>query len=106
VSYVHVLERAAALIEEHGWVQFSFGDETKGYCITGAIMRASRDDARMSQVLAYDMVAEQLKLDEVALPGVLPQFGGPGSWLALSYWNDSPGRTEQEVLRVLRRAAS
>jgi hypothetical protein len=90
------LDRAADLIEPEGaWTQGWFARDERGrgvledaaeavcFCIFGALMRVSQDDADD----ALDI-----------LRSVIPE--------GISYWNDAPGRKQSEVVAKLREAAA
>lgn len=90
-----VLNKAADLIEEHGWEQGGTRNgvgETyyvhAGYCVEGAIAAANGASQYFMgyRCEAYDAVKNYLN----QLP-----------WT----WNDAIARTEQEVIEVLRAAA-
>lgn len=94
-----VLERAADLIEETGWCQFSYRGSgsldiipkrrfelAEEYCVTGAIFQAAYD-AGTGAIPARD---------------VLSDFLGQGA----TSWNDAPERTKAEVVAKLREAAA
>ncbi len=82
-----VLDRAADLIEERGWHQGGAGWGGDGsLCVINA---CSQVDRRMGAWLdATDRVMDYLGIN-----------GG------LAGWNDAPGRTQAEVVGVLRAAA-
>lgn len=80
-----VLRNAAKLIEKHGWVQGCFGDKRLGYCAAGAINHVAPSGAAAG--LAKD------KLRQLAPDGLI------------TLWNDAPGRTKDEVVAALRKAA-
>jgi hypothetical protein len=74
---------AADLIEERGWCQGSYSDQDGRVCAIGAIVRAGnhqhyrRAEAMMMMVVGMSVVG----------------------------WNDIKGRTKEEVITALRRAA-
>ena len=80
-----VRERAAQLIEECGWSQGCYVSDAGGYCISGALGRASNAD-RLSGLgtPAYREIERELDVH------------------LLDHWNDEPGRTVEEVLAALR----
>ncbi|WP_380778018.1 hypothetical protein [Sphingomonas sp. R86520] len=87
-----VLERAADLIEPEGaWIRGSFVGERNGiecFCAMGAIDRAAGTDQ---------------DLDETVIFSTLRKVIGRQSIVS---WNDSPERTQPEVVAALRRAAT
>lgn len=87
--------RAAALIREHGWVQHHMGSHLTGFCIMGACDWALEDLAD----------SEWDDLDDL-MAALWQQIDPAGTEVsnhekALFAWNDSPDRTEGEVLAVL-----
>lgn len=92
-----VFARAAEIIREHGWIQGKLHDRTKlseaennrinpvqcPHCIMGAIISAKGDFAHWEPLTALSA--------EV------------GDYVA---WNDTPGRTVEEVLALLDRLAA
>ena len=83
-SVSEVLEQAAELIRRHGWVQRKYGTTGEGYCIIGAIIAVPKHE---SGYPAIEALREEL--------------GGQSVML----WNDTEGRTKEEVLELLERAA-
>lgn len=79
-----ILTQAAELIRRHGWVQRKFGSDGGGFCLIGALIHAS--PSRYED--AYARVSQEL---------------GERSLIS---WNDAEGRTQEEVLELLERAAS
>ena len=84
LSAPEVLKEAAQIIEEHGWVQGKPGRPGEGYCMVGAIQEVSGFTPCL--ITAVGLVRSITQED-------------------LAYWNDQPGRTKEEVLHVLRKAA-
>ena len=86
-----VLRAAAALIEHEGWIQGDYFRPGEGYCVLGAI----RDSAQ--EVFGHPVTVGACKAvrDMVGI-------SGPAS---ISLWNDSPKRTQAEVITTLRAAA-
>jgi hypothetical protein len=84
VTRADVLERAADLLEEFGWLQGTLGSkEEGGFCLLGSVFTAHRD-----------LTGED--------PGTILPYPEVGS----SIWNDQPGRTKEEVIVRLRGAAA
>jgi len=100
-----VLERAAAVLEERGWAQFYAGyraddyaimdivelrlyqpEEVKACCAAGAIALATGDDVLYAR--ARDSVCDHVGFSRMAL------------------WNDTPGRTREDVIRAFRETAA
>jgi len=83
-----ILLDAADLIETYGWVQGRLGTCEVGFCITGALRQASQWGIRQG-------CGEAQRALHRSLGGMNP-----------STWNDVPGRTKEEVIAQLRKAAS
>lgn len=81
-----ILDTAALLIEEHGWIQGTARNE-HGYCVVGAILEISRTSPRMNP---YREVLKVL---------------GRSCGSEIVDWNDTPGRQAWEVTAALRQAA-
>lgn len=79
-----MLLRAADYIEEHGWCQHKLKDDEGRVCLLGAIWKVDGEGLNFMP-----------RVDRAA--GV--DAGG------LISWNNALGRTKQEVVDVLRRAA-
>ena len=81
-----LLLAAADLLQAEGWVQGSMR-RYGGRCVVGAISDAGCPRATAQQLnRAYNRA--------LALAGT-----------NLPFWNDAPGRTKEEVINLLRRAA-
>lgn len=78
-----VLIDAADLIEQHGWVQQTFGRSDLGYCLFGAVFTAAQlgdyDEP-------WDLLGDRTNGDPIG-------------------WNDELRRTKEEVLGLLRETA-
>lgn len=87
-----VLRQAADLIERTGWCQgdiYELGENgILGYCAEGAIREVA------------DKSGERFDIRDLL---ALAETGTDGD--ALYVWNDTPGRTKEEVIATLRRAA-
>jgi hypothetical protein len=87
VTTADVLNRAADLLEEFGWCQGRAGSKAEGtMCLDRAIGEAEKD---LGILLAR---ARTTLSEHIGIP--LPFI-----------WNDTPGRTKEEVVRALREAA-
>lgn len=103
--------RAAKLIERKGWVQGKFQDDTGAHCMDGALAEVLFGDPLGCKPIGdLDWKAYYTARD--AVERVIIAFGAPvdipgdyGSRCNIIKWNDTPGRTSAEVLRVLREAA-
>ena len=92
-----ILNRAAELVE-HGWTQgaYEFTENSKTYyCLVGAIGRAQEIFSVPGRQEAYKAIGDRLRKDH-GLPKLDP----------ISRWNDAPGRTQAEVVALLREVAS
>lgn len=79
-----VFEQAAAIIEDAGWCQGSYGyKRDEPHCIVGAISTAALHTALGQEAI-----------------GFLHSHG------VNSGWNDRPGRTEDEVIDLLLKLAA
>jgi hypothetical protein len=98
-----VLLKAADLIEQRGWAQGRFEDADGRLCIHGAIhvavsglaVRNDRDRDSLSTA-AWHQFREYLLVEGVERELVR---------LGFMFWNDSPKRTQKEVVQALREAA-
>lgn len=77
----HILD-AIQNLDRFGWIQGEYGSEKKGFCLLGAL------DHRA--ITIYDSTLDAVK----------QILGTP----CTVKWNDTPGRTEQEVLEALEAA--
>lgn len=84
------IRRAAAIIENRGWIQGSDGYKEVGFCMRGA--------------LRYAVPAtEDYSFNYEALQNWLSNIYGPGTMIV--GYNDTPGRTKEEVLLTMRKCA-
>ena len=100
-----VLNRAADLIEERGWVRGSKGwgifRDDSPLCLEGGILAAlgvKWDDVDLSEFVecpAYRAVESYLGID----------FDPNGDLIEIWQWNDEDQRTANEVIEVLRACA-
>jgi hypothetical protein len=79
-----ILNKAADLIDLHGWCQGEMQSNQGCYCVLGAINAVTRTPLRDP---ARDAVREEI-------------FGA-----SISSWNDQKGRTVDQVTTTLRNAA-
>lgn len=122
-------EDAADMVEGHwikgAWFQSNYDDETQdtenwGYCLEGGLAAAlgldiieeAEDSARFQLMSCpvYDAVLETLNLRifEQLVDAGASEADLPRAWYGegdLPNWNDSDGRTEQEVVDLLRQTA-
>lgn len=81
-----VLRKAARLIEKYGLAKGRHGSKREGFCAIGAVDAATPDG------LGYSAAMTRL-------------YRHLGHGVGIAEWNDTPGRTKEEVLQALRRAA-
>lgn len=109
-SVADVLNYAANLVAEPGgWMQGGFANNAKGlgvdaadaeatcFCAVGAVIAARARLEAHNLDTTTDLVFYARR---VAQPGVADHLLDP-----LSEWNDNPGRTQDEVVALLRKAA-
>ena len=107
MSAAEILNRAADIVSQPGaWTQGRTARDKDGaavashtpeavcFCAIGAINRAAFEASTdwAGSDLAYAMLSRQLRSD-------MPEA------LGVATWNDTPGRTQDEVANLLRRAA-
>ncbi len=85
-----VLRQAAHLIRANGWCQNDWTAEDGAMCLMTAIRVASAGNDSLAAS------AEMLVLERIRI-----QFGTGYRSQAVPYWNDQPGRTEDQVLSLL-----
>lgn len=90
-----VLERAANIIKEHGWVRGAFYREGQGFCAIGAIRAAAGHDP--GTIGAYKPAMQRL----ATLIGAL---NGKGQTM-IGNWNDGKATNKEEVIAALQAAA-
>lgn len=81
---------AARQIEIHGWQQGTYGSPGFGFCARGAI-RFAGIGKPTAPILGADYR--------------LCCYLAKDSFNQIEYWNDTPGRTKEEVIAALRSAA-
>lgn len=81
-----ILLGTASYIEAHGWCQGSY-EKNGAVCIVGAICRVVPDNS------GYQLRADSVDRLETHLDSCATDY------------NDAPGRTKEEVLAALRKAA-
>jgi hypothetical protein len=80
------LLKAAEYIKEHGWCQNSYSSGSGAVCIAGALNR-----------IGYRSIASAQDISST-----LHRHIGVDNYIA---WQDTPGRTQAEVLKAMRGAA-
>ncbi len=84
------LRIAREKIMKFGWVQRYSGNESRGFCLTGAINDAKHDKAACVACAALSFISMKF----VVLTG----------GYSMIMWNDAAGRTVEQVLDLLDRA--
>lgn len=84
-----ILRDAGMLIKKYGWIQGSWGNHVKGYCMLGSI----------AKVTDFDIESESYDAVLLALAGVVKSS-------SLILYNDTTGRTKEEVIEVMLKAAN
>jgi hypothetical protein len=95
-----VLLAAADHIERFGWQQRYFGTPGKPCCLLGAISVAAGNRAGGHAVNSSSADAER-----AADRRIMQYLRSTHRAIDLVTWNDSPGRTAEEVIAALRGAA-
>lgn len=86
-----ILTRARELITTHGWIQNSYGNETKGFCLFGAVDAAAYElRETKGEPLQVSITEIMMKLRSVS-----------GHKTNAISWNDAPDRTKEEVLTLI-----
>jgi hypothetical protein len=93
-----VLNTAADLLERDGWTQKRMYDDGTR-CMVGAMLCAATGIE--SYVRMSDFTEDQLNVYQEGRQTVVELLGS----FMLTGWNDTPGRTQEEVVQVLRDAA-
>lgn len=116
MSVLEVLARAKQLIETHGWVQGDYGGEDCGFCLFGAIDEATERLASDIQNAGGDAGGFRGMHGTYPamrrLKSLLPMVSDPYDDEAVSaqqgviQWNDTDGRSKEEVLALLTEALS
>lgn len=88
-----ILLKAADILETHGWCQKSFGDYHHGFCAIGAIRAVTAQPWDKVGITDPDGRRAAMKLYRNIR----------GQTIAL--WNDTYGRTKEEVIAKLREVA-
>jgi hypothetical protein len=84
-----ILDRAALVLDEYGWIKGQTGSPTVGYCALGAIRKARRDLRDTVTVDVYSTsLADAVTADE-----------------NIVWFNDYVATRKRDVQRKLRRAA-
>lgn len=105
------LERAVEILDEFGWVQGLEGNKLMGFCAVGAIRYAKRERLNRSSSLHRSLVAVDLDALNMATETEwysmrVPSKGGYTFTAdGLPAYNDTEGRTKEEVQDLLTKGA-
>jgi hypothetical protein len=97
-----LVRRAAQILEDRGWIQGDVGDGQRGMCARGAIIFAARGTTNT------EAIDNQVWLTEREFTRWLAgtEVGSESTaWRAVPMWNDTPGRTKEEVVQYMRKFA-
>jgi hypothetical protein len=89
-----ILDKAASIIQTNGWCQNTFKDSDGKYCIIGAMIEASESDRDYFFNNHYSEIFSKLCKAE-------PLIGA-----SIAAWNDSEDQTKENVISILKKAAS
>jgi hypothetical protein len=84
------LQAAAAIIRERGWCQNQGSDADGGCCLARALGEAERATGATGEFVLAAMSCMHIR--SLGIKDAIK-------------WNDTPGRTKEEVLELLERAA-
>jgi hypothetical protein len=88
MELAEIYSRAADYIEANGWCQYKLKDEEGKVCLIGSLLAVDPSDASCIRTLR-----------------ALKQTLSGGYQDSMANWNDTPGRTEEEVIAFLREQA-
>lgn len=100
------LRAAAEVLKRDGWTQGAYHSDDGCHCALGAIARvisARSDRPNPDRWKPWADSSVRLRLDALALANHLGDPVFPR--LAVTDWNDAPGRTADEVIAALEAAA-
>ena len=93
-------QQAATLIKKHGWVQDWEGDCDHGYCLSGALHEAASQHE--SSGPEHDHAVWEIGWEAAKRGDVPPPVTIFGAMSLIVNYNDSPGRTMNEILEILK----
>lgn len=101
-----LLRNGAKLIEEHGWVKNTYGDESIGFCIIGSVRH------QFNSVDDYTKYDDGMSFRHVK-SSVNSVFKPPGQSISddadvfdvVTYFNDNIAEKKEDVTRYMRTAA-
>lgn len=108
-----IYNKAVDVIEELGWAQGQLGGRQREYdmrgnkidaacCAVGAIRQAAQDITGTTGLSAYGSISLLRHALEEMIDFKPDDFIVRAS---ITRWNDAPGRTKEEVIELLRKAA-
>lgn len=89
-----IIKRAVEILNDKGWIQGSYGGDKIGYCLIGALHTAAYGMDSDLYYETYSKVARFLTIDNNVTEQSLPR------------WNDTEGRTKEEVIAALEGACA
>ncbi len=92
VSAKDVLKRALVVLDRDGWCQGEATNNTGQHCLVGLLGVSNREANGV--LVGYEGLSE-------GLVPLLKVSIGPVADMSLSEWNDTPGRTIEEVRAAL-----
>mgnify|MGYP001593262056 CR=1 FL=1 len=95
------LERGAELLDEHGWIQRNEGGRTVGFCAYAAVREAVSERTQVPRPFIGDELAEFLGVKGVEVIAANGTGGIVFHSVDLAGFNDTPGRTKEEVIDLL-----
>ncbi len=99
-----LLDDAADLIERDGWAQGWLRDPDGHLCATGAVAAAATTDDLLTNQTLRGLVLDPNGPVRAGIRAAEDTIGG-GLSFTLPMWNDAEGRSEQQVLDLLRTTA-
>ena len=99
MSTSELRRQAAELIEQHGWVQGWEGDCEHGFCISEALREAACQDESTGP--EHNQAVWEIGRQAARLRGLPPPSNLFTASSEMIEYNDTPGRTMNEVLEML-----
>lgn len=90
---IEILKEASRLLGQKGWIQFNYSTHN-GYCAYGAIQHASYYTASYGSI---DLAVKALWL-------AINESASVGAFSSIPTWNDSPGRSYEDVQLAFKQA--
>jgi len=91
--------RTIEILEEHGWTKGQFVNPEGQYCLLGAIYTAAHE---ISESGAAEVWLATPLINKLTDKINNKPFKFLKSKIAMTYWNDQPERTKEEVIELLR----